>query len=72
MDLSQELKSWRLSQHLSQAQASRKLGVELSTLQKWEQGRRRPRGLALKFLLSMLARKPAKPMTGQTQLIADN
>ncbi len=42
------LTAWRTRQRCSQSQAARALGVSVKTLQNWEQGRRTPRGFALR------------------------
>jgi putative transcriptional regulator len=42
---------------LSQAAFARRLGVQVSTIRNWEQGRRRPQGPA-RILLALLDRNP--------------
>jgi DNA-binding transcriptional regulator YiaG len=44
------LPAWRKRLRMSQSVAARKLGVPAKTLQNWEQGRRVPRGFALREL----------------------
>lgn len=46
-DLGRRLYEWREDKDLSQSEAALKLKVSTRTLQEWEQGRARPRGLAL-------------------------
>lgn len=53
-DLPDHLRAYRTARDLTQAQAAARLGVKLDTLQNWEAGRNRPRGLALTFLLEKI------------------
>ena len=46
-DLRDWLYAWRRRNDLSQSEAALKLQISTRTLQEWEQGRARPRGLAL-------------------------
>jgi len=55
---SERLKNWRSAHHLSQSQASERLGVSVRTFQDWEQARHSPRGFALKALLALVALPP--------------
>lgn len=48
------LKSARARSKLSQSKFAKQLGVPLGTLQGWEQGRREPQGLSLKFIIQQL------------------
>ena len=52
-----DIRKLRESVDVSQAQFARMIGVSKSTLQNWEQGRRRPRGPA-KALLHVFERDP--------------
>ena len=66
MELSTEIKDARRKLGLSQSQAAKAWDIPLSTLQDWEQGQHKPRGLALKTLRTILAAalsgdKPASP-----------
>ena len=56
MDIAQKLKAGREKLGLSQSQAAEKWGVNVRTLQTWEQRKRTPRGLALKQLEAILER----------------
>lgn len=58
MTLPEQLRSWRATNGYSQAQAAEKLGISVRTWQQWEQGKRRPRGLALLALERALRQKP--------------
>jgi DNA-binding transcriptional regulator YiaG len=58
MDLPKHLKAWREKRKFTQREASEFLGVSLRTYEKWEQGDRFPRGLALTALQERT--KPAK------------
>lgn len=49
------LKTWRHQRGFSQRDAAQVLGVPKRTLQDWEQGRRRPRGLSLTALCEKLS-----------------
>jgi DNA-binding transcriptional regulator YiaG len=49
-EINAELRRWRLRLGFSQREAAELLGVPKRTLQDWEQGRRKPRGFALKAL----------------------
>jgi predicted transcriptional regulator len=63
--LADELRAWRARQRggagiaggLSQSEAAHRLHVELKTLQNWEQGRRTPRGYALRAILARIKEK---------------
>ena len=55
-----QLRAWRRARRLSQSQAAPVLGVPLDTLQNWEQGRSRPRGLAVELLTTKLTTKGTK------------
>lgn len=46
---------------LTQRQAAEEIGVELSTLQRWELNLAKPRGLAKKALGEFLAKHPPRP-----------
>ena len=48
--IANKLKIWRKNLGISQNKAAKKLGVPVRTLQNWEQGTRRPQGLALKVV----------------------
>jgi putative transcriptional regulator len=52
-----DIRAIRLALGKSQAQFARMIGVSLSTLQNWEQGRRRPEGPA-RALLRVTAENP--------------
>jgi DNA-binding transcriptional regulator YiaG len=54
--IAHELSTWRKRHKLSQSEAALKLQVSRRTLQEWEQGRARPRHLALEALRSKIAR----------------
>jgi putative transcriptional regulator len=54
------VKKLRTNLKLTQESFARELGVSVSTVQKWESGRVRPRGLSLKAL-EELARKAHPP-----------
>lgn len=54
MEISERLQKTRKKHGLTQKEASEKWGVSLKTLQNWEQGERKPRGLALKQLEMIL------------------
>jgi len=54
-----EIKQLRKSLWMTQQEFSNKLGVSTSSVQKWELGTTRPRGLSRKAL-KKLAKKPAK------------
>ena len=56
MELHVQIKNARKKAGLSQSQASKAWGVNVDTLQAWEQGRNTPRGLALKALTEILAK----------------
>lgn len=59
MTLPEQLKNWRTTKGYSQAQAAKKLGISVRTLQQWEQGARKPQGLAL-VTLNQIFQKGAK------------
>ena len=71
MELSTEIKEARAKLGLSQSQAAKVWEVPVQTLQKWEQGINKPRGLALKMLRSILdaatAAKPASPSSASPE-----
>jgi putative transcriptional regulator len=52
-----DVKAIRLRLHKSQSEFARMIGVSVSTLQNWEQGRRRPEGPA-RALLKVAAANP--------------
>jgi putative transcriptional regulator len=52
-----DVKKIRESYGLSQSELAALLGISISTLQNWEQGRRKPRGPA-RVLLHVVARHP--------------
>ena len=53
-ELAEKLKSWRAARGLSQSKAALALGVNLKTLQDWEQSSHSPRGIGLSALLARL------------------
>lgn len=55
MTIPDQLRRWRRARGLSQSQAAPLLGVPVKTLQNWEGGRTKPRGLARAHLLQLLA-----------------
>lgn len=56
--LSDRLRAWRRRWRLTQAQAAATLRVPKTTLENWEQGRNRPRGLSLEALVAKLENPP--------------
>ena len=50
----QQLYEWRKKHDFSQSQAALQLGISTRTLQEWEQGRARPRHLALNALEALI------------------
>jgi DNA-binding transcriptional regulator YiaG len=54
-DLPHLLYAWRLRNDLSQSAAALKLRISVRTLQEWEQGRARPRGLALSAIHKLIS-----------------
>jgi putative transcriptional regulator len=56
-----DIKSIREEWHKSQAEFARMIGVSVSTLQNWEQGRRKPEGPAM-ALLKVASRNPKAVM----------
>ena len=56
MNLQKQIQKARAKAGLSQSQAAKAWGVNLNTLQSWEQGIRAPKGLALKALLEIIAK----------------
>jgi transcriptional regulator with XRE-family HTH domain len=54
MELSERLQKTRKKLGLTQAEAAKKWGVPKKTLESWEYGKRKPRGLALKQLMTIL------------------
>ena len=54
VELSTEIREARHKLGLTQEAAARKWGIPLATLRKYEQGQRRPRGLAMKMLRQIL------------------
>lgn len=60
--MARQVAAWRRREKLSQSQAAVQIGVNLNTLQNWEQGRNEPRGLAraaLRQIISPSAEKNA-------------
>lgn len=53
--ISQRLKAFRQKKKLRQKDISDLIGVPVATISNWEQGRREPGGLALKYLNKLLA-----------------
>ncbi|EKD25963.1 MAG: hypothetical protein ACD_79C01430G0001 [uncultured bacterium] len=51
------IKNIRTQLHISQIQFAHLIGVNIDTIQNWEQGRRKPRGAA-KALLTVAAKNP--------------
>ena len=71
MELSKEIAQARANLGLSQSQAAKVWEVPLKTLQGWEQGMHKPRGLALKHLRQILdTAMAAKPTKSETSPIA--
>jgi len=64
MDIADELKRTRAKLGLSQSQAARVWGLNVRTLQNWEQGSRSPKGLALAQLQTILANAIGEPASG--------
>ncbi len=64
MEISDQLKQTRAKLGLSQSQAARAWGLNVHTLQTWEQGVRRPRGLALAQLQTILANALSESTAG--------
>lgn len=58
----EEIKTIRLSQHVSQPVFAAYLNVTKSTVAQWEQGEKKPRGTSLK-LLELVARKGLPALT---------
>jgi DNA-binding transcriptional regulator YiaG len=58
MTVSAQLRAWRRRWQLTQPAAAAALGVTLAALRAWEQGRNKPRGLALEALKSKLQQPP--------------
>jgi putative transcriptional regulator len=56
-----DVKAIREKLHKSQAEFARMIGVSVSTLQNWEQGRRKPEGAA-KALLQVASKNPEAAM----------
>jgi putative transcriptional regulator len=56
-----DIKTIREELHKSQAEFARMIGVSVSTLQNWEQGRRKPEGPAM-ALLKVASRNPKAVM----------
>ncbi|PYL88392.1 MAG: hypothetical protein DMF16_08490 [Verrucomicrobia bacterium] len=54
--LGDRLYKWRLRHNLSQSEAALKLSMSARTLQEWEQGRAKPRHLALAALERLIGR----------------
>jgi DNA-binding transcriptional regulator YiaG len=50
----QQLYEWRKKHDFSQSEAALQLGISTRTLQEWEQGRARPRHLALNALEALI------------------
>jgi len=53
-EISEKLKTWRAARGLSQRKAAAALGVNVKTLQDWEQSSHSPRGIGLTALLARL------------------
>jgi DNA-binding transcriptional regulator YiaG len=51
-----ELRAWRKTLRLSQSGAALQLQISTRTLQNWEQGRREPKGFALRALRETISR----------------
>ena len=49
------LPAYRQAHRLTQSQLAKKLGISVRSLQNYEQGRRKPRGLAKRMLDLLLA-----------------
>ena len=54
-DISSRIKQARKQLGFSQREAAKNWGMPYGTLRDWEQGRRQPRGLALRALEALLA-----------------
>ncbi len=54
--LSERLHDWRRKNDLSQSEAALKLKISKRTLQEWEQGRAKPRHLAMAAITAALGR----------------
>lgn len=52
----EHVRAWRERRELSRVDAARFLDVPLRTLEDWEYGKRRPRGLAFRLIVARLAR----------------
>lgn len=55
-NLSDRLYAWRKKNDLSQSEAALTLRISARTLQEWEQGRARPRHLALEAINQLIRR----------------
>lgn len=60
VELKEKLKAKRAELGLTQVQAAKEWGIPAMTLSQWEQGRRTPRGLALRQLEQILS-QPRQP-----------
>lgn len=56
MDFAKLVTAWRTRRKLNRAEAARLLDIPYRTIQDWEAGLRRPRGIALKLLTKRLGR----------------
>ena len=56
MSLSEKLKTWRDTAKISQAEAARRLGVPVSTYQKWEYATRIPSKVILNYIDGVIGR----------------
>jgi len=54
MTLSKNLRAWRGRQGLSQSQAAARLGINVRSIENWEQGANAPTGLAMTALLALI------------------
>lgn len=55
-DFARQVRAWRGKR--TQAQAAEELGMSLTGFCSWEQGRRMPKGYALKLVLAKIASAP--------------
>lgn len=54
-EFADSLRVWRKCQGISRAELARRLGVPYRTLEDWEAGRRKPRGLSRRMVQHQLA-----------------
>ena len=54
--MSERLYDWRKKNDLSQSEAALRLNISKRTLQEWEQGRAKPRHLAMAAITAALSR----------------